>query len=340
MKNNFESFKECLQEKIERQVNNVTVEITQQQIKKIIQNIEKVMIGKNEVARLCIVALLAEGHVLLEDVPGVGKTMMVKALSKSVNAEFKRIQFTPDLLPSDVVGVSIYNPKEMEFTFRPGPIMGNIILADEINRTSPKTQSALLEAMEEHSVTIDGVTLDMEKPFFVMATQNPIEYEGTYPLPEAQLDRFLLKLEMGYPTVEEEVEMLTLSQKASPIDELQPMISLDDLRSLQDHVKDVFVEEAMKQYIVELANKTRMHQQVQLGASPRAAIALLKASKALAFISGRDFVLPDDVQYLAPFVFCHRLILKSESKYQGITADEIMENILSSVHVPVKRAVK
>ncbi|WP_018708072.1 AAA family ATPase [Siminovitchia fordii] len=329
-----------MQEKIERQVNNVTVEITQQQIKKIIQNIEKVMIGKNEVARLCIVALLAEGHVLLEDVPGVGKTMMVKALSKSVNAEFKRIQFTPDLLPSDVVGVSIYNPKEMEFTFRPGPIMGNIILADEINRTSPKTQSALLEAMEEHSVTIDGVTLDMEKPFFVMATQNPIEYEGTYPLPEAQLDRFLLKLEMGYPTVEEEVEMLTLSQKASPIDELQPMISLDDLRSLQDHVKDVFVEEAMKQYIVELANKTRMHQQVQLGASPRAAIALLKASKALAFISGRDFVLPDDVQYLAPFVFCHRLILKSESKYQGITADEIMENILSSVHVPVKRAVK
>nr|WP_281168084.1 MoxR family ATPase [Siminovitchia fordii] len=321
-------------------MNNVTVEITQQQIKKIIQNIEKVMIGKNEVARLCIVALLAEGHVLLEDVPGVGKTMMVKALSKSVNAEFKRIQFTPDLLPSDVVGVSIYNPKEMEFTFRPGPIMGNIILADEINRTSPKTQSALLEAMEEHSVTIDGVTLDMEKPFFVMATQNPIEYEGTYPLPEAQLDRFLLKLEMGYPTVEEEVEMLTLSQKASPIDELQPMISLDDLRSLQDHVKDVFVEEAMKQYIVELANKTRMHQQVQLGASPRAAIALLKASKALAFISGRDFVLPDDVQYLAPFVFCHRLILKSESKYQGITADEIMENILSSVHVPVKRAVK
>ncbi|GIN22763.1 magnesium chelatase [Siminovitchia fordii] len=318
----------------------MTVEITQQQIKKIIQNIEKVMIGKNEVARLCIVALLAEGHVLLEDVPGVGKTMMVKALSKSVNAEFKRIQFTPDLLPSDVVGVSIYNPKEMEFTFRPGPIMGNIILADEINRTSPKTQSALLEAMEEHSVTIDGVTLDMEKPFFVMATQNPIEYEGTYPLPEAQLDRFLLKLEMGYPTVEEEVEMLTLSQKASPIDELQPMISLDDLRSLQDHVKDVFVEEAMKQYIVELANKTRMHQQVQLGASPRAAIALLKASKALAFISGRDFVLPDDVQYLAPFVFCHRLILKSESKYQGITADEIMENILSSVHVPVKRAVK
>lgn len=326
--------------KYERQVNNMTVEITQQQIKKIIQNIEKVMVGKNEVSRLCLVAFLAEGHVLLEDVPGVGKTMMVKALSRSVNAEFKRIQFTPDLLPSDVVGVSIYNPKEMEFTFRPGPIMGNIILADEINRTSPKTQSALLEAMEEHSVTIDGVTLDMEKPFFVMATQNPIEYEGTYPLPEAQLDRFLLKLEMGYPSENEEVEMLTRSQKISPIDELQPVISLDDLRSLQDHVKDVFVEEAMKQYIVELANKTRLHPHVQLGVSPRASIALIKASQALAFISGRDFVLPDDVQYLAPFVFCHRLILKSEAKYNGITAGEIMENLLSSVHVPVKRAVK
>ncbi|GIN90411.1 hypothetical protein J22TS1_14620 [Siminovitchia terrae] len=318
----------------------MTVEITQKHIKKIIQNIEKVMVGKSEVARLCLVALMAEGHVLLEDVPGVGKTMMVKALSKSVNAEFKRIQFTPDLLPSDVLGVSIYNPKEMEFTFRPGPIMGNIILADEINRTSPRTQSALLEAMEEHSVTIDGVTLEMEKPFFVMATQNPIEYEGTYPLPEAQLDRFLLKLEMGYPSEGEEVEMLTLSQKTSPIDELQPVISLEDLRNLQDHVKDVFVEEAMKQYIVELANKTRVDSQVQLGVSPRASIALLKASQALAFMSGRDFVLPDDIQYLVPFVFGHRLILKPEAKYQGIKAGDILETILSNVHVPVKRAVK
>ncbi|MBD8006845.1 AAA family ATPase [Bacillus norwichensis] len=316
------------------------VEITQQHIKKIIQNIEKVMIGKSEVARLCLVALLAEGHVLLEDVPGVGKTMMVKALSKSVNAEFKRIQFTPDLLPSDVLGVSIYNPKEMEFTFRPGPIMGNIILADEINRTSPRTQSALLEAMEEHSVTIDGVTLEMEKPFFVMATQNPIEYEGTYPLPEAQLDRFLLKLEMGYPSEGEEVDMLTLSQRTSPIDHLQPVISLNELRSLQEHAKDVFVEEAMKLYIVELANKTRTDPHVQLGVSPRASIALLKASQALAIMSGRDFVLPDDIQYLVPFVFGHRLILRSEAKYQGIKAGDIMENILSNVHVPVKRAVK
>ncbi|RST71469.1 MoxR family ATPase [Siminovitchia acidinfaciens] len=318
----------------------MTVEITQQQIKKIIQNIEKVMIGKTEVVRLCLVALLAEGHVLLEDVPGVGKTMMVKALSRSMNAEFKRIQFTPDLLPSDVVGVSIYNPKEMEFTFRPGPIMGNIILADEINRTSPKTQSALLEAMEEHSVTIDGVTLNMEKPFFVMATQNPIEYEGTYPLPEAQLDRFLLKLEMGYPSPEEEVEMLTRSQKTPPIEDLQPVISLDDLKNLQRQVKDIFVEETVKQYIVELASKTRSHPQVQLGVSPRASIALLKASQALAFLSGRDFVLPDDVQYMAPYVFCHRLILNSEAKYRGATAEKIIETMLTRIRVPVKRAVK
>ena len=318
----------------------MTTDMTQQQVKKIIQNIEKVIIGKSDVARLCLVALLAEGHVLLEDVPGVGKTMMVKALSKSVNATFKRIQFTPDLLPSDVLGVSIYNPKEMEFSFRPGPIMGNIILADEINRTSPKTQSALLEAMEEHSVTIDGVTLEMEKPFFVMATQNPIEYEGTYPLPEAQLDRFLLKLEMGYPSSEDEVEMLTRSQKISPMKTLQPVISLEDLRGLQQHVKDIYIEEAIKQYIVEIANKTRTHSLVQLGVSPRASIALLRASQALAFLAGRDFVLPDDVQYMAPYVFSHRLILKSEAKYQGITPEEIMEKMLSTVHVPVKKAVK
>lgn len=317
----------------------MTVEIVQQQINRIIQNIEKVMIGKAEVARLCLVALLAEGHVLLEDVPGVGKTMMVKALSKSVHAEYKRIQFTPDLLPSDVIGVSIYNPKDMEFTFRPGPIMGNIILADEINRTSPKTQSALLEAMEEHSVTIDGVTLEMEKPFFVMATQNPIEYEGTYPLPEAQLDRFLLKLEMGYPSAEDEVEMLTRSQQ-SPIDELQPVISMDDLKNLQHHVKDIFVEETVKQYIVELANETRSHPEIQLGVSPRASIALLKASQALAFLSGRDFVLPDDVQYMVPYVFGHRLILNSEAAYQGVTTEEIIETMLTRIHVPVKRAVK
>ncbi|MFD1707389.1 AAA family ATPase [Siminovitchia sediminis] len=314
--------------------------MTHQQIKKILQNVEKVMIGKNDVTRLCLVALLAEGHVLLEDVPGVGKTMLVKALSRSVNAEFKRIQFTPDLLPSDVIGVSIYNPKEMEFSFRPGPIMGHIILADEINRTSPKTQSALLEAMEEHSATIDGVTLDMKKPFFVMATQNPVEYEGTYPLPEAQLDRFLLKLEMGYPSASEELELLTRSLKGSRIDQLEPVISLEDLRNLQRQAKDVYIEEMMKQYIVELAGSTRVHPQVHLGVSPRASIALLRASQALAFLSGRDYVVPDDIQYMAPYVFSHRLILKTEAKYEGVSPQDVMEDLLSTVHVPVKKAVK
>ncbi|HEY4552637.1 MAG TPA: MoxR family ATPase [Bacillaceae bacterium] len=316
------------------------IEMMQQQIKKIIQNIEKVMIGKTEVARLSLVALLAEGHVLLEDVPGVGKTMMVRALAKSVNASFKRIQFTPDLLPSDVLGVSIYNPKEMEFTFRPGPIVGNIILADEINRTSPKTQSALLEGMEEKSVTVDGVTLKLDKPFFVMATQNPIEYEGTYPLPEAQLDRFLLKMKMGYPDPKDEVEVLTRAQRFTPIDELHPVITLEELRELQQQVKEIFVEETIKQYIVDLANQTRKHASIYLGASPRASIALMKSSQALAFMSGRDYVIPDDVQYLAPFVFSHRIILKSEAKYQGAAAEEIVRGIVSKVHVPVKRAVK
>jgi len=315
-------------------------DMMQQQIKKILQNIEKVMIGKTDVARLSLLALLAEGHVLLEDVPGVGKTMMVRALAKSVNASFKRIQFTPDLLPSDVLGVSIYNQKEMEFTFRPGPIVGNIILADEINRTSPKTQSALLESMEEKSITVDGVTLQLEKPFFVMATQNPIEYEGTYPLPEAQLDRFLLKMKMGYPTAKEEVEVLTRSQKTPPIEDLQPVISLDELIELQQHVKETFVEETLKQYIVELANRTRNHPNVYLGASPRASIALMKASQSLAFLSGRDYVIPDDIQYLTPFVFSHRLILKADAKYQGITTEHILEEIIERTHVPIKRAVK
>ncbi|MBS4220611.1 MoxR family ATPase [Bacillus sp. FJAT-49711] len=315
-------------------------DMMQQQIKKILQNIEKVMIGKTDVARLSLLALLAEGHVLLEDVPGVGKTMMVRALAKSVNASFKRIQFTPDLLPSDVLGVSIYNQKEMEFTFRPGPIVGNIILADEINRTSPKTQSALLEGMEEKSITVDGVTLQLEKPFFVMATQNPIEYEGTYPLPEAQLDRFLLKMKMGYPTAQEEVEVLTRSQKVPPIEELKPVISLEELRDLQQQVKETYVEESLKQYIVELANRTRNHPNVYLGASPRASIALMKASQALAFLSGRDYCIPDDIQYLTPYVFSHRMILKADAKYQGITTESILNELIEKTHVPIKRAVK
>lgn len=309
-------------------------------IDKILKNIEKVMIGKRSVAELSIIALLAEGHVLLEDVPGVGKTMMVRALAKSVGANFRRIQFTPDLLPSDVTGVSIYNPKEMEFQFRPGPIMGNIILADEINRTSPKTQSALLEGMEESSVTIDGVTHQLEKPFFVMATQNPIEYEGTYPLPEAQLDRFLLKMKMGYPDMADEIEVLNRAQKVKPIDELEPVIDLIELRELQTQIKEVHVDDTIKRYIVELASRTRTHASVYLGVSPRGSIALMKAAQSYAFMYGRDYVLPDDIQYLAPAVFAHRIILKSEAKFEGIRAEEIVDRVVSRVPVPVRRLVK
>ncbi|MBG9443076.1 AAA family ATPase [Cytobacillus firmus] len=309
-------------------------------IERVLGNIEKVMIGKRDVAELSLVALLAEGHVLLEDVPGVGKTMMVRALAKSVGAAFKRIQFTPDLLPSDVTGVSIYNPKEMEFQFRPGPIMGNIILADEINRTSPKTQSALLEGMEESSVTIDGVTHRLERPFFVMATQNPIEYEGTYPLPEAQLDRFLLKMKMGYPDIADEMEVLNRAQRIPPIEDLETVMDLAELRSLQTEIKEVHVDQTIKRYIVEIANGTRNHSSVYLGASPRGSIALMKAAQAYAFMYGRDYVLPDDIQYLAPAVFVHRIILRSESKFEGITAEEVVGRVIARVSVPVQRLVK
>ncbi|MET0786080.1 MAG: MoxR family ATPase [Paenisporosarcina sp.] len=312
----------------------------QQKLQLIVDNIEKVMIGKRNIAELSVVALVAQGHVLLEDVPGVGKTMMVRALAKSVGAQFKRIQFTPDLLPSDVIGVSIYNPKDMQFEFRPGPIMGNIVLADEINRTSPKTQSALLEGMEEASVTIDGETMMIPKPFFVMATQNPIEYEGTYPLPEAQLDRFLLKLRMGYPSHAEEIEVLKRAERQAPIEDLTSVLSVDDLILLQQEVKEITVDDTIKNYIVDLANRTRKDSYVYLGASPRGSLALMKASQAYAMLQGRDYVTPDDVQYLAPFVFSHRMILRSEAKYDGITPEEIIERILAKTNVPIKRLVK
>ncbi len=310
-----------------------------EQIEKIIRNIEKVMIGKREIAELSIVSLLAGGHVLLEDVPGVGKTMMVRALSKSLGTSFKRIQFTPDLLPSDVTGISIYNPKEHEFIFRPGPIMGNIILADEINRTSPKTQSSLLEAMEEHRVTVDGVTHKLSTPFFVMATQNPIEYEGTYSLPEAQLDRFLLKTKMGYPEMADELAILTNAKMLSSVDDLNPVITVDEMVKLQEEIQSVYVDDMIARYIVELAVKTRKDKRVYLGVSPRGTVALMKASQAWAFIHNRNYCVPDDVQFLLPYVFNHRMIVKAESIYDGFNAQVILNEILAKTPVPVQRQV-
>jgi MoxR-like ATPase len=308
-------------------------------LKLVIENIGNVMIGKRDVSILSLVALLANGHVLLEDVPGVGKTMMVRALAKSVGVEFKRIQFTPDLLPSDVTGVSIYNPKDQKFEFREGPLFGNVILADEINRTSPKTQSALLEGMEEGSITVDGITRILAKPFFVMATQNPIDYEGTYPLPEAQLDRFLFKLRMGYPTKSEEYEVLTLAEKERPIHKIDSVITKEELIKLQSEIQKVYVDETIKHYIIDLTSKTRKHPSVYLGASPRASIALMKAAQAYAYITGRDYIIPDDIQYLAQYTLPHRIILRSEAKFEGKSADELVNDLIISTNVPVQRSL-
>lgn len=303
----------------------------------VLSNINKVMVGKEDVARLSLVALLAQGHVLLEDVPGVGKTMLVRTLAKSLDCDFRRIQFTPDLLPSDVTGVSIYNPKELEFEFRGGPILGNIVLADEINRTSPKTQSALLEGMEEKSVTVDGNTLPLQQPFFVMATQNPIEYEGTYPLPEAQLDRFLLKLKMGYPTYENELEMLERTSLEHPIETIAAVMTRAELITVQEAVKDVYIDKNVQKYIINLVTSSRKHPSIYLGVSPRGSIALMRAAKALAFVYGRDYVLPDDVKYLAPHVLSHRIILNSEAKYDGMTSEDVIYSLIQNTYIPIRK---
>lgn len=307
------------------------------EVTRILDNIEQVMIGKKREVTLSLVAFLSEGHVLLEDVPGVGKTMMVRALAKSLDCKFKRIQFTPDLLPSDVTGVSIYNQKELEFEFREGPIFGDIILADEINRTSPKTQSALLEAMEEMNVTVDGISKSLNKPFFVMATQNPVEYEGTYPLPEAQLDRFLIKLSLGYPNEKDELEMLNRTDRQHPIDQLKPVITKEQLLQMQKQIADLYMDDTVKKYIIRIVSETRKSDYVQLGVSPRGSIALMKAAKAYAFIQHRDFVIPDDVIYLAPYVLSHRIILRPEAKYEGMTQSKIINSILDIIEIPVRK---
>lgn len=312
-------------------------EIYNEKVERVLSNINKVMIGKEDVATLSLVALLAGGHVLLEDVPGVGKTMLVRALAKSLDCDFRRIQFTPDLLPSDVTGISIYNPKEMEFEFRPGPILGNIILADEINRTSPKTQSSLLEAMEEKNVTVDGKTVPLHEPFFVMATQNPIEYEGTYPLPEAQLDRFILKLKMGYPSFTDELDLLDRTSRNHPIEEIEAVITKEELLSVQDEVKNVYIDNSIQHYIISLVTKTREDSKIYLGVSPRGSIALMKAAKAYAYVFGRDYVIPDDVKFLAPYVMSHRVILTTEAKYEGLTSEDIVDHIVKTTSIPIRK---
>ena len=306
--------------------------------KRIVRNVEKVVIGKRQEAALALVAYFCEGHILLEDVPGVAKTMLARALAKSVDCSFKRIQCTPDLLPTDVTGASIFNPKTTEFEFRPGPIFAQLVLVDEINRATPRTQAALLEAMAERRVTSDGTTYDLESPFLVIATQNPIDHEGTFPLPEAQLDRFLIRLSLGYPSVEEEGRMLESLKHEHPIDDLTPVVTRQEVIACQHAIRDTMVEEKVRDYVLAIVHATREHHEVLLGGSPRASLALYRTAQALAAIRGRKFVMPDDVKRVAPAALVHRLILRPESRLRKVTTTAVVEEILDDVPVPTAEA--
>jgi MoxR-like ATPase len=303
----------------------------QEFINPIIQNVEKVIIGKRATIELLMVAMLCEGHVLLEDVPGVGKTMLARSLAVSLGGQFKRLQCTPDLLPNDVVGVSIFNQKSGDFEFRQGPVFVNILLVDEINRATPRTQSALLEAMQEQQVTADGTTYALPRPFLVLATQNPIEYEGTFPLPEAQLDRFLLRLSLGYPSFEDERELLLRLRREHPVISLNPVAEASRLLDLQRQIWEIHIDETLQDYIVRLVSASRTHPDLALGASPRASLALFKSSQALAAVRGRDHVLPDDIQYLLPSVLTHRLLIAPEAELRGRTPHGVLEDLLNKV---------
>jgi MoxR-like ATPase len=302
--------------------------------KKIIANVERAIVGKRQQLILSIVAWLCEGHILLEDVPGVAKTMLARALARSVGCTFKRIQCTPDLLPTDVTGASIFNQKTAEFEFRPGPIFAQVVLADEVNRATPRAQAALLEAMAESRVTVDGTTHRLGPPFVVVATQNPVDHEGTFPLPEAQLDRFLMRFSLGYPTLDEELKMLELLQRAHPIDSLEPVVTAQELVECQQAVREIYVDDKVRRYLMQIVHDTRVHDDVNLGGSPRASIALFRTSQAMAAMRGRNYVLPDDVKRIAGPVLVHRMILKPESRLRKVTAGAIVDEIIAEIAVP------
>ncbi len=300
----------------------------------LIENIGKVIVGKSETVELALVALISNGHVLIEDVPGVGKTMLVRSIATSTGCDYRRMQFTPDLLPSDVTGASVFNQKTGNFEFRPGPIMAQIVLADEINRATPKTQSALLEAMGEQQVTVEGTTRLLPNPFMVLATQNPIEYEGTFPLPEAQLDRFFMRISLGYPTAEQEVAIMDGREHLEPIDELKPVCTPDDITRLQVEADGIYIDGLVKQYIVELSNATRQHPEAALGVSPRASINLMKGGKAYALLHERDYVVPDDIKGIAIATLAHRVLLTPSARMREVTQETVIADVLSQVAVP------
>ncbi|HEY8695350.1 MAG TPA: MoxR family ATPase [Chloroflexota bacterium] len=306
----------------------------------LIANVEKVIVGKRGVVELTLVALLCQGHVLIEDVPGVGKTTLAKTFARSLGCSFKRIQFTPDLLPTDITGNSVFNQRTTEFEFRPGPVFAQMVLADEINRATPKTQSALLECMEEHQVTVDGSPMPMPEPFLVLATQNPIEYEGTFVLPEAQLDRFLIRIKLGYPAPRQEMDILDMQQHAHPLESLRQVIEAQELLWMEHEVRKVYVDPALREYIVRLVGATRSHADVYLGASPRGSLALFKTSQALAAIQGRDYVTPDDVKLMAPHVLAHRIIINPASRMKDFASEMVVAEALNRVPVPGVRAAR
>lgn len=310
------------------------IALAQNVAERISQSVSQVIIGKRNEVRLAVLGLLSRGHILIEDIPGVGKTMLAKALAKTVGCTFSRIQFTPDMLPSDITGVSLFNQKTREFEFRAGPIMAQIVLADEINRATPKTQAALLEAMEEKQITVDGVTYPIGDPFMILATQNPIEYEGTFPLPEAQLDRFLIRIQLGYPTPSEELTVLSAQQYEHPLANLNQVVSLQELQAAQMAIREIYVAEEIKRYIVDLGNASRQHADVYLGSSPRGSLALFRTAQARAAMAGREYVIPDDVKALAEVTLAHRILVGPAARIKDITSRTIVQDLLNSVPVP------